>query len=103
MENRTATGFLHGNRIPGRWLLGLLLLPLVAFAQEWELNRDMLLAARRGDEAAVIKLLDGGANLDSRNRLGDTALNMAAKNGNTALALKLVERIEKRLKSDNGK
>src|SRR5262245_28213568 len=61
-------------------------------AQQRNINFELLAAARAGSEATVRALLDQGASPDSRNRLGDTALNIAARDGNAALARLLVER-----------
>ena len=61
--------------------------------------RDRLRAQRapafgraRGDQAAVTRLLDEGAAIDSRNRIGDTPLISACKKGMTPLARTLIER-----------
>src|SRR4029453_11204476 len=65
----------------------------VALAQQAaNINAELLQAVRRGAEATVRALLDQGASLESRNRLGDTPLNIAAKNGHTRLGLLLIER-----------
>src|SRR5262249_22326328 len=77
--------------------LGLIVLtlawaPAAGIAQQRNINFDLLVAARAGEEGAVRTLLDQGANPDSRDRVGDTALNIAARTGRTALARLLVER-----------
>src|ERR1041384_3559547 len=75
-------------------ILLLCALHTAALAQQAAINvnAELLQAARRGNEATVRTLLDQGAVLDSRNRLGDTPLNIAAKNGHTRLGLLLIER-----------
>src|SRR6266850_2475373 len=56
------------------------------------INAELVQAARSGSEDTVRRLLDQGAVVDSRNRSGDTPLNIAAKNGHTRLGLLLIER-----------
>ena len=58
-----------------------LLLAHSALAQDLSPNAQLLAAARQGDLPAVTRLLDAGAAVDSRNRLGDTPLLIALKNG----------------------
>ena len=53
-----------------------------ASAQHRNVNFDLLQAARSDSLASVRKTLDDGADPNSRNRLGDTPLNTAARNGN---------------------
>jgi ankyrin repeat protein len=62
-------------------LLGLLFaaLPVAALPQTANINSDLLLAARKGNEAIVRALLDQGASLNSRNRLGDTPRKTATR------------------------
>jgi ankyrin repeat protein len=71
---------------------GLVLLAGAAAAQNRNINFDMLQAARAGSEATVRALLDQGANPNSRNRFGDSALNTAARTGNLGMAKLMVER-----------
>src|SRR5258706_505253 len=52
-----------------------------ALAQDLSPNAQLLAAARQGDLAAVTRLLDAGAAVNSRNRIGDTPLLIALKNG----------------------
>ena len=49
-------------------------------------NAQLLVSAREGNVAQVVRLLDQGAIVNSRNRLGKTPLLMACEKGNTALA-----------------
>ena len=69
-----------------------LLAPVSAGAQDLSPNAQLLVAARQGDLAAVKRLLDGGAAVNSRNRLGDTTLLIALKNGYKDMARLAVER-----------
>src|SRR5262245_60911431 len=63
-----------------------------AFAQDYvPINLQLLAAVREGDVATVQRLLDNGAAINSRNRLGETPLLVALKRGHDALALWLVE------------
>lgn len=48
-------------------------------------NGQFVLAARAGQVARVASLLDAGAKVNSRDRNGDSPLNMAAAKGNEAL------------------
>jgi len=70
----------------------LVLAAAAAQAQTININQDLLAAARRGSLEEVGRLLDQGAAINSKNRIGDTPLIMAAKNGKTALALLLLQR-----------
>src|SRR5574338_251232 len=63
-----------------------------ALADSININQDLLAAVRRGSLDGVRELLDHGAAVNSRNRIGDTPLVTAAKNGNTALAMLLLQR-----------
>src|SRR2546430_4108455 len=58
-----------------------------AYSQSININSELLAAARRGDTDAVRALLEGGAAANSRNRLGDSPLIIAAKNGYKPTAL----------------
>src|SRR6266581_5057351 len=69
-----------------------LLASVSAGAQDLSPNAQLLVAARQGDLAAVKRLLEGGAAVNSRNRLGDTPLLIALKNGNEDMARLAVER-----------
>jgi ankyrin repeat protein len=66
----------------------------LAYAQQdaYTLNERLLAATRDGDQAAVTRLLDEGAAIDSRNRIGDTPLISACKKGLTPMARMLIER-----------
>src|SRR5437899_12095204 len=69
-----------------------LLAPVSAGAQDLSPNAQLLAAARQGDLAAAKRLLEGGAAVNSRNRLGVTPLLIALKNGNGDMARLAVER-----------
>src|SRR5882672_11505989 len=69
-----------------------LLAPVSAGAQDLSPNAQLLVAARQGDLAAAKRLLEGGAAVNSRNRLGDTPLLIALKNGHKGMARLAVER-----------
>src|SRR5437879_12216858 len=69
-----------------------LLAPVSAGAQDLSPNAQILVAARQGDLAAAKRLLEGGAAVNSRNRLGDTPLLIALKNGYKDMARLAVER-----------
>src|SRR6266542_4792604 len=69
-----------------------LLAAVSAGAQDLSPNAQLLVAARQGDTAAVTRLLDGGAAVNSRNRLGDTPLMIALKNGHKGMARLALER-----------
>src|SRR5207247_9694397 len=56
-----------------------LLAPVSAGAQDLSPNAQLLAAARQGDLAAAKRLLDGGAAVNSRNRLGGTPVLIALK------------------------
>jgi uncharacterized protein len=60
--------------------------------EQLDVNAQLLAAARAGSEAAVRALLDRGADPDSRNRLGDTPLNLAARAGDVELSRTLLQR-----------
>jgi ankyrin repeat protein len=65
----------------------------VAAAQDaYSLNEQLLGAVRAGDQAGVVRALDQGASIDSRNRIGDTALISACKKGLTPMARMLIAR-----------
>ena len=66
--------------------------PVHAQQDAYTLNEQLLGAVREGDQAAVTRLLDEGAAIDSRNRIGDTALISACKKGLTPMARMLIER-----------
>src|SRR5580698_1186734 len=64
----------------------------VARADDQSVNEKLLAAARSDDIARVTGALDEGAAIDSRNRIGDTALISACKKGLTPMARLLIER-----------
>ncbi|MGN5480338.1 ankyrin repeat domain-containing protein [Cupriavidus basilensis] len=77
----------------GLALLGALCLqsaPVLA-DDDVSLNARLLASARAGDEAGVRGALEQGAAVDSRNRIGDTALITASKRGLTGMARTLVD------------
>lgn len=51
----------------------------------------LMLAAFRGDAAAVIRLLEGGADVNARDRDGDTALMFAAHKGHRLVVALLLQ------------
>ena len=51
----------------------------------------LMLAAFRGDAAGVIRLLEGGADVNARDRDGDTALMFAAYRGHGLVAALLLQ------------
>lgn len=55
-------------------------------ADQINVNGQFVMAARAGQVGRVAALLDSGAQVNSRDRNGDTPLNMAAAKGNEALA-----------------
>src|SRR5262245_65195591 len=63
-----------------------------ALAQDLSPNQHLLAAARQGDLKSVTRLLDAGAAVDSRNRLGDTTLMIALKAGNSGIAMLALDR-----------
>jgi uncharacterized protein len=76
-----------------RLLIGVILLcsnMQYAFAQKGmdqiNINGQFVLAAKTGQTQRVIALLEEGAKVNSRDRNGDSPLNMAAAKGNVALA-----------------
>jgi uncharacterized protein len=62
-----------------------------ASAQDLGPNARLLAAARAGDHAAVVRALGEGAAVDSRNRLGETALVVALKRERPDIARALIE------------
>ena len=52
----------------------------------YNVNGQFIVAARAGNLAQVKTLLDAGAAVNSRDRNGDTALNLAARKGDRALS-----------------
>uniref|UniRef100_Q46Q19 Ankyrin n=2 Tax=Cupriavidus TaxID=106589 RepID=Q46Q19_CUPPJ len=77
----------------GLTMLGVLCLqsaPVLA-DDDVSLNARLLASARAGDEAGVRGALEQGAAVDSRNRIGDTALITASKRGLTGMARTLVD------------
>ena len=75
-------------------LLGLLLTPIALVAQDHKqkLNDQLFEAARKGDAAAVTKVLDQGADVNTKFRYGTTALFKAAERGNTEVVKVLLAR-----------
>ncbi|MBI1791001.1 MAG: ankyrin repeat domain-containing protein [Acidobacteria bacterium] len=72
-----------------RWiaLTGLCALALYA----WDLNDDLLAAARKGDAAAVKELLGKGANVNARSPYGVTPVHFASQNGHLEVLRILLE------------
>ncbi|HVR93893.1 MAG TPA: ankyrin repeat domain-containing protein, partial [Casimicrobiaceae bacterium] len=70
--------------------LAFIALPHSALAQDLSVNAMMLAAARAGDQVAVARALSGGASVNARNRVGETALVIALKNDQPTLAMDMV-------------
>jgi hypothetical protein len=85
---RTARGLAGLALLVGAFGAGL---PASVMAADAALNQQLLSAARSGDEAGVQAALDAGAVVDSRNRIGDTALITACKNGAAGIARTVIE------------
>ena len=66
-------------------------LPQAALAQDWSINARLLAAARAGDEAGLVRALADGAAVNARNRIGETALVIALKNDQPALAMRMLD------------
>ena len=72
--------------------------PLYASAQDAtgadpkSLNAQLIEFAKKGDEARVLKALEQGANPNTRNRSGQTALYLFAQKGKAEAAAKLIEK-----------
>src|SRR5215470_511956 len=62
-----------------------------ALGQDLSLNTQLLAAARAGDEAGVRHALADGANVNARNRLGETVLVIALKNDRPAMAIQMID------------
>src|SRR5947207_4497070 len=62
-----------------------------AHAQETSANVRLLAAARAGDAAGVARALFDGATPNARNRVGETALVITLKNGQTDLARRMLD------------
>ena len=77
-------------------LLGALAMMLAANAahaadSDLSVNARLLLAARNSEAAGVERALKSGAAVDSRNRLGETALLIALKKKNLAIAKTMLD------------
>ena len=55
-------------------------------------SKDLLKAAKAGDQARVRELLDKGADVDHASKSGDTALILSCQNGRTEAAALLLDR-----------
>ncbi len=73
-------------------LLFLVTIPALAQGTSPSLNDQMWEAARKGDAAAVIALLDKGADVNAKFRYGATALFKAAERGNVEVVKVLLAR-----------
>jgi uncharacterized protein len=60
-------------------------------ADDMGINEKLLAAVRANDDAGVVRALELGAAVDSRNRIGDTPLISACKKGQAPLARVLIE------------
>lgn len=65
-------------------------LPAMAGAEDLSLNARFLMAARNGDAPALQRTLTEGAAINSRNRLGETALLSALKKADLTMARILI-------------
>lgn len=74
------------------WLLLGLAIPATLLLGADDPGEQLLAAARKGDAAAVKQLLDQGANVNSKNRYGSTALFFACDRGHFDVVKLLVER-----------
>src|SRR5690349_13212730 len=80
------------------WALAMLLVcalsvpPARGPATEKSLNVQLLELAKRGEEARARKVLEAGAAPDSRNRKGETAVYLFARDGNLGAVTMLLER-----------
>lgn len=70
----------------------LLILSLVLLAPAEDPVEELMAAARKGDTAAVRKLLDAGADVNAATEYGATALHFAADKGHIEVVKLLVER-----------
>lgn len=73
------------------YLLTLLIGPL-AWSQAVDMNKELRLAASIGDDEAVAKLLDAGADVNAANKFNKTALMMAVENDNLETVALLLAR-----------
>jgi uncharacterized protein len=60
--------------------------PAAAAESDLSVNARLLLAARNGDAAGLDRALKAGGSPQARNRLGETALLIALKKGDLAMA-----------------
>ncbi len=72
-------------------LAAFIALPHGALAQDWSINARLLAAARSGDEAGLVRALADGAAVNARNRIGETALVIALKNDQPAMAKRMLD------------
>lgn len=83
------------------WLA--LLLAVVTQAVFAQQHPPLLAAAARGDAPALQRLLSGGADLETRNEAGETALYLAAEKGRLeAVRLLLERRADPNARTANG-
>src|SRR5689334_14005557 len=79
------------SRYPG-FLISLLLLVGCHRPDPDALNRELIDAAKNGDKAGVSRLLDNGADVETRNESGRTILMLAALKGNSQIVQVLLDR-----------
>ena len=78
-------------RCVGLACLAYIALPHLVAAQDLSANARLLAAARTAEGAGVTKALADGASPDARNRVGETALIIALKNDQPALARTMID------------
>jgi len=66
-----------------------LLFPLAVFADS---NNDLIKASEKGDKAAVVSLLAGGANVNAKDGTGLTPVMWASFKGHTDIVKFLIEK-----------
>ena len=72
-------------------LAGLFALAPGVLAQDWSINARLLAAARAGDDGGLVHALADGAAVNARNRIGETALVIALKNDQPAVAMRMLD------------
>jgi len=80
-----------GRGLAAVFLAGLFALAPGALAQDWSINARLLAAARAGDEGGLVRALADGAAVNARNRIGETALVIALKNDQPAVAMRMLD------------
>src|SRR5436190_19541798 len=88
---RRLLGALAARQLAGLVFAVFIALPHAALAQDWSINARLLVAARAGDEAGLVRALADGAAVNARNRIGESALVIALKNEQPALASRMLD------------